>query len=242
MTAGGEAPPAAAPRGRHLLILQDLDDRIGRLALEVVEIEASLAGDPDLELLREQAAAALAERQGAEERSRVVEHELNGVRQRARSLERRLYDGSVHNPQDLLGMQRDLAALRPRLDELEGGLLEAMEATESADAQVESTRAAVAEREAERASLEQPRRERLLAARGELTAARADRAAAAADTDPADLRIYERVAARRRPAVVHLDGDSCGGCHLPLGIREANHARAGTELVQCSNCDRVVIR
>src|ERR1039458_5833058 len=60
-----------------------------------------------------------AEGQGAEERSHGVERELSGVRQRARSLERRLYDGSVHNPQDLLSMQRDLAALKPRLDDLQ---------------------------------------------------------------------------------------------------------------------------
>jgi predicted nucleic acid-binding Zn-ribbon protein len=68
------------------------------------------------------------------------------------------------------------------------------------------------------------------------------RAAAAAAALPADLRIYERVAARRRPAVVHLERDSCGGCHLPLGVREANQVRSGEGLVQCSNCDRVVVR
>ena len=48
-----------------------------------------------------------------------MERELNGVHQRARTLERRLYDGSVRNPQDLLGLQHDLAALTPRLDDLE---------------------------------------------------------------------------------------------------------------------------
>jgi hypothetical protein len=242
MTGGGDPPVQAEPRGRRLLALQDLDDRIGHLQTEVADLEAALAGDPELERLRDAARAAERERQESEERSRGVERELTGVHQRARTLERRLYDGSVRNPQDLLGLQHDLAALTPRRDDLEVRLLEWMEATESAEAEVERARAAVSAREAERGSLETPRRERLDVARRELGEARAARAAAAAAAGPGDLRTYERVAARRRPAVVHLERDSCGGCHLPLGVREANQARAGDGLVQCSNCDRVVIR
>ena len=242
MTSGGDSPPRTEPRGRLVLHLQELDDRIAQLRTEISELEAALAGDPELESLRAAAQAAEAERQAAEEKSRAVERELTGVRQRARTLDRHLYDGSVRNPQDLLGLQHDLASLRPHLDELEGRLLEWMEATESAEAELGTARAAVAAREAERGSQEAPRRERLAAARRELDAARAARTATAAVIDPGDLRTYERVAARHRPAVVHLERDSCGGCHLPLGVREANQARSGEGLVQCSNCDRVVIR
>jgi predicted nucleic acid-binding Zn-ribbon protein len=242
MTDGGDATRRADPRGSRLLTLQEKDEQIARLEVEIAAIEADLAGDPELERLREVASAAEAERQAAEERSHGVERELNGFRQRARSLERRLYDGSVHNPQDLLGMQRDLVALKPRLDELEASLLEWMETSESAETAVSAARAAVSAREAERASQEPPRRERREAARRELGEGRALRAAAAAAAQPVDLHIYERVAARRRPAVVHLERDSCGGCHLPLGVREANQVRSGEGLVQCSNCDRVVVR
>ena len=117
-----------------------------------------------------------------------------------------------------------------------------MEATESAEAALATARAAVAAREEERSAQEAPRRERLELARGQLDEVLALRATAATAAGPADLRLYDRVAPRRRPAVVHLEGDSCGGCHLPLGISEANQVRAGDGLVQCSNCDRVVVR
>jgi predicted nucleic acid-binding Zn-ribbon protein len=242
MTGGGEVSERATPRGRLLLTLQETDEQIAHLETEIAALEAALSGDPELERLREAERAAEAERQGAEERCRGVERELSGVRQRARSLERRLYDGSVHNPQDLLGMQRDLAALKPRLDDLEASLLECMEASESAETAVAVTRSAVAMREVERGSQEPPRREYLAVARTSIGELRVMRAASAAAALPGDVRIYERVAAHRRPAVVHLEGDSCGGCHLPLGIREANQARSGDGLVQCSNCDRVVVR
>jgi predicted nucleic acid-binding Zn-ribbon protein len=242
MTAGGEARERAISRGQHLLSLQETDEQIAQLETEIAALEAALSGDPELERRRDAERAAEAERQGAEERCRGVERELSGVRQRARSLERRLYDGSVRNPQDLLGMQRDLGALKPRLDDLEASLLECMEASESAETVVAGTQVAVAEREAERGSQEAPRRERLAVARSELGDQRAVRAAVAAASEVGDVRIYERVAAHRRPAVVHLERDSCGGCHLPLGIREAIQARSGDGLVQCSNCDRVVVR
>ncbi|MGD1053927.1 MAG: hypothetical protein ABR950_08890 [Candidatus Dormibacteria bacterium] len=242
MTGQGEVGERATPRGRHLLTLQETDDQIALLEMEIAALASALSRDPELERLRGEERAAEAERQVAEERCRAVERELSGVRQRARSLERRLYDGSVRNPQDLLGMQRDLTALKPHLDDLEARLLECMEASDSAEAVVAGARAAVTVRDAERASQEAPRRERLALAQAELAEQRVVRAAAAAAAGAGDVRIYERVAAHWKPAVVHLAGDSCGGCHLPLGIREANQVRSGEGLVQCSKCDRVVVR
>jgi predicted nucleic acid-binding Zn-ribbon protein len=242
MTGGGEVSERATPRGWHLLTLQETDDRIALLEKEIAALASALSRDPELERLRDAERAAEAEGQEAEERCRGVERELSGVRQRARSLEKRLYDGSVRNPQDLLGMQRDLTALKPRIDDLEANLLECMEASESAETVVAGARAAVAARDAERGSQETPRRERLALAQSELADQRVVRTAAAAASLPGDVRIYERVAAHWKPAVVHLERDSCGGCHLPLGIREANQARSGEGLVQCSKCDRVVVR
>jgi predicted nucleic acid-binding Zn-ribbon protein len=228
-------------RGRSLLALWEVDERVAALRREIAALEAELREDAVLDGLRREAAAAEADRRSAELAGRAVELELAGVRQKARTLDRKLYDGSVRNPQDLLGMQRDLEAMRPRIEALEGRLLEAMERSEGAEAALGQARAAVAERERERASLEAPRRARLDAGRGELDGAVAARAAAVAAVDPADLRVYERVAARRQPPVVHLEGDACGGCHLPLAVREVREARFGESLVQCSNCDRVVV-
>lgn len=227
-------------RGRDLLALQDRDERIAALRREISELEAALSGDPVLERLREQAEEAKGAHRNAELAGRSVERDLAGVRQRARQLEKRLYDGSVRNPQDLLGMQRDIESLRPRIDELEQRLLEAMEANEGAEAALSQARGAVAEREAESRSAEQPRRVRLEAARSEMAEAETARAAAAAGLDAADLRTYARVAARHHPAVVLLTDGACGGCHLPLSVREISEIRHGGGVVQCNRCDRVV--
>jgi predicted nucleic acid-binding Zn-ribbon protein len=227
-------------RGADLLTLQRLDERIGSLRAEVTDLEAALSGDAELDRLRSGTAGAQAVVQSEEVAAKQAELRLAEVRRRARQLERRLYDGSVRNPQDLLGMQRELDALQPQIQGLEARLLERMEAAEGADARLGEARAAQGEREEGRRTQEGPRRERLAAARQTLVETETARAAAAAAALPADVRIYERVAVHWRPAVVRLEGDSCGGCHLPLGIREANLARSGGALVQCSKCDRVV--
>ena len=229
-------------RGRALLALQEQDERIAALRREIADLESALSRDTELERLREAATDAEAGHRAAEQVAQGVERELAGLRRRARSLQARLYDGSVRNPQDLLGMQRDLDAMKPRTDELEASLLEAMEATEAAEALLLEARSVAARREDDRRSLEGPRRRRLAAAGDELAAAEPARAATAAAVDPGDLRIYDKVASRRHPAVVLLEGDNCGGCHLPLAVREVSEARHGQGLVQCTRCDRVVTR
>ncbi len=228
-------------RGTDLLALQRLDERIGALRTEISDLEAALAGDPELDLLRSGTAGAEAGVRVDELAARRAEQDLATVRTRARQLERRLYDGSVRNPQDLLGMQRDLQSLQPQIQTLEARLLEAMEAAEEATGRLGEARAAQGEREEGRRSQEAPRRDRVASARRTLEDTEAARAVAAAAAGAADLRTYDRVAVHRRPAVVRLEGESCGGCHLPLGIREAHQARSGEALVQCSNCDRVVV-
>jgi uncharacterized protein len=64
----------------------------------------------------------------------------------------------------------------------------------------------------------------------------------AAAVDSRDLALYTRVARQRAPAVVRIVGDSCGGCHLPLSNEERHAVRSGERIVQCPNCDRILVR
>lgn len=225
-----------------LLELQQLDDRITARRNEAHAVEQRLAGSPELDAARARAAGLAAERRDLEDRISAVDRASADLRSRIKVIDRQLYGGSVRNPQDLLTLQRELAEVRERLaeaDEAELGLMEENEALEAtaggaADevATIEETRRAAAGDE----------HARLEALRAEITRLEADRAAVAGALPPAELALYTRLASRLRPAVAHLAGDSCGGCKLPLGAREVRAARTGSELVQCSNCDRVVVR
>ena len=225
-----------------MLDLQDLDDLLASRRRAARDVEARIAGSPELDAARARAAELDGERRSLEERVAAADREGAALRDRVKVIDRQLYGGSVRNPQDLLTLQRELVEVRERLAEADDAELGLMEEGEAADAAARDAAAAVAAIEGERGAAAGDERARLEALRTEIAALDRDRAAVAGALPPAELALYNRLASRLHPAVVRLQGDSCGGCHLPLAVREVRAARAGGELVQCSNCDRVVVR
>jgi predicted nucleic acid-binding Zn-ribbon protein len=160
------------------------------------------------------------------------------LRQRARQVDRQLYGGTVRNPQDLLTLQRELEEFRGKLADAEEAELARMEEAEVAEQALRDARTALTTLEEQRAAEAGPQSERLERLRASLAELEARREELRGALPPAHVALYDRVAARRHPAVVRLLGDSCGGCRLPLGMREVHQVRIG-QLVQCSNCDRI---
>jgi predicted nucleic acid-binding Zn-ribbon protein len=225
-----------------MLELQQIDDRIAGRRKAAREVEARIAGSPELEAARRRATGLVAERGMIEERLAAAARDSAALRGRVRVIDRQLYGGSVRNPQDLLTLQRELAEVRERLVAADDAELRLMEEAEAAEASATAASAAVAGIEGARSAAAGDERARLDALRADIAELERDRAAVAGALPPAELALYTRLATRLHPAVTQLKGDSCGGCRLPLGVREVRAARVGSELVQCSNCDRVVVR
>ncbi|MEA2614726.1 MAG: uncharacterized protein QOE72_509 [Chloroflexota bacterium] len=225
-----------------MLELQQIDDRIAGRRKAAREVEARIAGSPELEAARRRATGLAAERGMIEERLAAAGRDSAALRGRVRVIDRQLYGGSVRNPQDLLTLQRELAEVRERLVAADDAELRLMEEAEAAEAAATAASAAVAGIEGARSAAAGDERARLDALRADIAELERDRAAVAGALPPAELSLYTRLATRLHPAVTQLKGDSCGGCRLPLGVREVRAARVGSELVQCSNCDRVVVR
>ncbi|HEX6538191.1 MAG TPA: C4-type zinc ribbon domain-containing protein [Candidatus Dormibacteraeota bacterium] len=221
--------------------LQQADTRVAALTADVAADESLLRRDPELERTREAAATTQAERQRREQDAAAAEAEVNALQARITALDRRLYGGSVHNPQDLLEMQRELEVLRRRQSEAEDRALDALGEAETATAAEQAGLGELQAGEARRAAALTPLEERLARQRAELEQATAEREAIVTSLDTTSLGLYRRVAQRRTPAVVGLAGDACGGCHLPLSTEERRQVKAGTGIVQCSNCDRVLV-
>lgn len=225
-----------------MLELQQIDDRLAGRRTAAREVEARIAGSPELEAARRRANGLAAERGRAEDRLAAAARESAALRARVKVIDRQLYGGSVRNPQDLLTLQRELAEVRERMAEADDAELQLMEEAEAADTAANAAAATVTTIEQDRGDAAAGERARLEALGEEIAELERDRAAVAGALPPAELALYTRLATRLHPAVTPLQGDSCGGCHLPLGVREVRAARMGSELVQCSNCDRVVVR
>lgn len=224
----------------ELLELQRLDDRLEGLRLDVSAVEARLRGSAELDGARSHCEAAQVSQRAAELAVRARELESATLRERARTLDRQLYSGSVRNPQELLALQRELDDVRGRLAAREESELEAMEAAEAGAAELAAATAAVAALEAARAEQAGPDADRLAALRAELSETVATRELAATRRTAAELELYRRVASHHRPAVVRISNDSCGGCRVPLGLVEVRAIRTRDRIVQCSNCDRIL--
>jgi len=224
-----------------MLGLQRADDLLAALRAEAVAIEARQAGDPEVDRTRFAASTLDAERRVADDAVAESERDAAALRERIRVLDRQLYGGSVRNPQELLTLQRELEEARVRIASVEELELERMEAAESAAQAAGIAAAALTAAEERRAAAAGPDAAHLMEVRTAIDEALQTRAAAVAKLEAHEQDVYARVAAKRHPAVVRLNGDSCGGCRLPLAINEVRAIRARGELVQCPNCDRVVV-
>ncbi|MFI5245503.1 MAG: zinc ribbon domain-containing protein [Gemmatimonadales bacterium] len=227
-------------RASALLSLQQIDDRIATLTHDIGTVEASLRGDPELDRLRATESAAHEEHRTLGASARLAELEAASLHARIRELDRRLYSGTVRNPAELMEMQRELEGMRTRLSTAEDDALERMEQVDRALADLESASAGVAAREVQRSNAMEPMRARLEALTAERDVLSAERDALRANVDPADLSLYARIAAHRRPAVTGLAGEFCAGCHMPVSNEERRAVRTGTGLTQCAKGDRIL--
>jgi uncharacterized protein len=228
-------------RGGDLLRLQEIDSRIAHDGARLRDVEAQIAADPELDRLRRESRRRRREQSAADEELAVGEREADILRSRARTLDRHLYDGSVRNPQELLGMQHDLQSLRARIDGQDDRLLALMEAAEAAAVAVRDANATVVQRETERAGHAGELVEQAVALRAAVEQHDRERAELSAALPKPDSALYERLARRVQPVVVRNTADSCGGCHMPFASSEVRRIRVAESLVQCSECDRLVV-
>jgi predicted nucleic acid-binding Zn-ribbon protein len=228
-------------RAGDLLRLQEIDTRLRVDTERLAAVEAQVAADPELERRRREARRRRREQTAAEAELAAVEAAADVLRRRAKELDRHLYDGSVRNPQELLGMQQDLLVLRQRIDAQDEQLLALMERAEAAAGADSDANAAIVEREQQRAAGAGDLLEQAVALRAAVQRHAHDSAELRASAPAADLALYERLARRLQPAVVHIVSDSCGGCHIPFANSEVRRIRVAADVVQCSGCDRIVV-
>ncbi len=228
-------------RGGDLLRLQEIDTRLRGDRARLADVEGQIAADPELERRRREARRRRREQTAADADLATLEQAVDALRKRARELEKHLYDGTVRNPQELIGMQADLGSLRQRIDAQDEQLLALMERAEAAAAADREANAAIVDRELERADHSGELLEQAVALRTSVERGDSDRAELVASVPAADLALYERLARRIQPAVVHIVSESCGGCHIPFANSEVRRIRVAEEPVQCSGCDRIVV-
>ena len=172
---------------------------------------------------------------------RDLELEVDDLRQKLTTLEKKLYSGTVANPKELDAMTKEAQQFRGLISSREDRLIEIYENVEAATKEA----AEIATRlESVRADLGE-RLTKLTAERHELRSAIAEndrrRAGLTTEADPNGLRSYESLRRTRAGlAVASVAQRTCQGCRISLPASEEIRARTSENLVFCQSCGRIL--
>jgi predicted nucleic acid-binding Zn-ribbon protein len=166
--------------------------------------------------------------------------ELDGLVNKAKRSENRLYSGQVTNPKELTDLQNEIASLGRRRLALEDEILEAMIMIEDAEAEQSTADASLSriETEWERSQAELKNQQNELAMR--LHGLNTMRQEQLPLISSGALTKYENIGQRHNGlAVVLLRGNMCQGCQLNVSANTVKEVNQG-KMVYCDICGRIL--
>lgn len=219
------------------MIDSGLDSRVARMR----QIDEQMADNPELVAARaalDEASARLAAEQAT---LKQLSHDGDETSTRLRTLEKKMYDGSVKNPKELGQMQEEVGHLRERSKSLEERTLDSMLAVEAAESEQtqaqEALDALTREQETYHAGLLEEK-DKLL---GQAKVLQVKRQRSITELPWADLQVYERLRrSKGGVAIAAVRGGLCEGCHVAVPATVMRQARSGTELTTCPTCGRIL--
>lgn len=224
----------------QLYKLQQLDSEIVAGKKRLGEVLQAKKGNAALNALRAQAETAVATLKERQTFHKDLTLELNGLNNKAKNSETRLYSGKVTNPKELSDLQSEIEALGRRREALEEEILGAMMQVEEAEAQETAVAAQLANTESDwkkkTASLDAEQNELAL----RLHKLMQQRQAQVGRIDTRLLQEYQQIAKKKGGvAVAKLRADQCLACQIGLPAHTVKQVRQG-ELVNCMNCGRIL--
>ena len=222
--------------------LQEIDSALDARRASLEDAEARRGESDDLIAARardEELRAALHRAQAAQ---KDIEIEADDLKTKIAPQETKLYSGAIKNPKELADLQADIAQLKRHLSAVEDRDLEALTAVEAAEAEARASAAELAALESAWQEEQGELTVRVAKLGEEIDAYELQRNELAADIGPALLLTYDRLRlAHQGRGAARLDRNLCLGCRISLPVSTVNRARAGSTLVQCPNCERILI-
>lgn len=225
----------------ELYVLQEIDLAIDTRKAQLAAVESQLGETEELLSARRGAAEKQEPLRELRENQKQLEELVEQVRGKAAAIEKKLYGGTIRNPKELEDLQADFNALQAQVRRREDDLLLQM---------VRSEEAEEAFKEAEKVLREVERRwqadqEALLNEKThletELNELEERRQRQAKGYASEALALYDVLRSRKDGrAVVKVERGMCGGCRITLPMSLLQKAKAGSGLVQCVSCERLL--
>jgi len=223
-----------------LLIVQDRDRKIMRLEREIADlpqrrqlIEAQL--DSHKKALEQ--ADDLIRKRGLEQKE--LESEIEARKQKIAKFRQQQFE--VKNNDDYRALERQIEAVNAEIVALEDREIEVMEAVEQAHAIHDEKTAALKEEQKSVQGEVELFNQRAANLEKELADARSARADSIAAIDPDWIARYDRTMKHTGDyALVPVENNTCGGCHMKLPPQAAHDARRLDSMTLCMYCGRLL--
>lgn len=228
-------------RVQQLYQLQMLDSEVDKTNQQLAEIASRLGESEGLKQAKAQAEAAKRQLHQAQAAMQNLNLEVQSLTQKIAQQEKTLYQGKALSPKEATNLQDEIASLKRRQGQREELLLEAMVGTEEAEQQLEQRRTQLAAIQTDWQSDQEHLAEQQAALKNKLHDLKQQRPVMVKVIDPDDLAEYEELRPRKAGRAVAVVKDGiCLGCGVGASSSRIQHARAGTELIYCGTCGRIL--
>lgn len=167
-----------------------------------------------------------------------AELEVNTLRDKLLKLKQQQM--ALKTNKEFKAMELEIAMLEQEIDHCETGLLSAMEKIGPAEKRVGENRSRLDEEEQLVAEYQRDLDLQIEDASERLEQMTRERESAAGNVDPEILDTYTRLSAGKWPAVVAIEKDACGGCHMTQPPSVKHLARRGDGTAVCHFCGRIL--
>ena len=228
-------------KAKQLHELQEIDLDIERKTKTLAQIRSRLGKDDDLVAARAALDTALKHQIDLEHQQRTAEWGVDELGTKIAAEEKKLYEGSVKNPRELMSLQHEIELIKGQHGEREEQLLAVMLKVDTAQQDVTSKQSELKamerdwQEEQKRLSMEQTELEANLA-----TLAQKQESLRSL-IDSVSLKAYDELRyVKQGLAVAKLVQGRCQGCRISLPMSDQQKARMGHKLATCSNCGRIL--
>ncbi len=228
-------------KAKQLHELQEIDLDIERKTKTLAQIRSHLGKDDDLVAARAALDTALKHQIDLEHQQRTAEWGVDELGTKIAAEEKKLYEGSVKNPRELMSLQHEIELIKGQHGEREEQLLAVMLKVDTAQQDVTSKQSELKamerdwQEEQKRLSMEQTELEANLA----MLAQKQESLRSLMDS--ASLKAYDELCyVKQGLAVAKLVQGRCQGCRISLPMSDQQKARMGHKLATCSNCGRIL--
>ena len=228
-------------KAKQLYELQEIDIDIERKTEFLEQVNNQIGKDDDLVSARVALDGARKQLLELEHQQRTAEWAVDEIAGKISSEEKKLYEGSVKNPRELMNLQQEVELLKEKRSKREEELLTAMMEVETAQQDTVKQQSAleVMEREWEEAQKKLSREKE--ESEAELDALARKKSALTSRIETASLKTYEELRrVKQGLAVAKLVQGRCQGCRISLPMSDQQRARMGQKLATCSNCGRIL--